>query len=111
MKTAIITLSIIVFSLILNSNQLFAQSEKIDFKVEWKADSVKNIVKVTILNGEPQTIKLYDNTPFEDGKLLIQNEVLSDKIFEIEVEKKIKLCVCVVKDASTYNCKWLVVEK
>ena len=107
------TLKTIVFIAFLafSSNTIFAQDNKIDFKVEWKNDSVNNVIKVTILSGEPARIMIYDNAPLDNGKLISKTDILSKKYLEIITDKKINLCVCVIKDATNFNCKWLDIEK
>ena len=111
MKSLIITLSIIVYAMFFNNYQAQAQSDKVDFNAEWKADSVNNVIQVTIINGDPNSVMIYDKSPFDNGILLSKTDLFSKKKVEIITEKKIKLCVCVVKDAINFNCKWLVVEK
>lgn len=87
---------------------LKAQETKPEFTAEWKADTVNHIVVVKAPEvSTPYTVFIYDANPFEGGTVLDKKEVILNQTTEIELNKKIKVCVCVVKDAMDFKCKWL----
>ena len=85
-----------------------AQDEKIEFSVTWKENTDKAIIVVTINNGTPPfTFFVYEGSPFKDGKLISKTENITSKTFEVEIDKKMKVFVCVYKDDSNYVGKLL----
>ena len=72
----ILKTTVFIGILTLVSNNIFAQDNKIDFKAEWKMDSINNIIKVTIINGDPINIMLYDNAPLDNGKLISKSKFI-----------------------------------
>jgi hypothetical protein len=104
------TLVFVLFCIFVSEN-MYAQDKKLDFKAEWKKDSAQNIIKVTILSGEPLSVMIYDKSPFEKGILLSQTSVLSNSTIEIVADKKTKLCVCLINAEEDFKCKELEIEK
>jgi hypothetical protein len=105
MKTSFLFILLIFFSF-----GLSAQSDKVEFKAEWKADTLNNIVKVTIISGDPLCVILFDKMPSQNGKPICKTDIKQRKIVELEKINKEKLCVCVFKDSISFSCKWLDVE-
>jgi hypothetical protein len=91
-----------------------AQDNKIDFAVTWKDSSDRNIIVVTIIKGnDPVSCYIYDNPPFDEGKLIKKVECISDRNFDIEISQKMKVFVCVFysKNHNQFAYKWLDVVK
>jgi hypothetical protein len=89
-------------------SKINAQDEKVDFTASWKQDSTKAIIVVNITKGNaPFTFFVYDGSPFDKGKLLSKTENITNKTFEVEMNKKMKVYVCVFKDNKNATSKWI----
>jgi hypothetical protein len=106
-KTSILFTILCFFSI-----RLSAQSEKVEFNAKWKQNVERAVIVITITNGEaPFTFFVYDGSPFKGGKLISKTENVITKTFEVEIDKKMKVYVCLFKDEKNINCKWLDISE
>lgn len=88
--------------------KLHAQDEKVQFTAEWKKNTDKSILVITVTKGTaPFTFFVYDGSPFKNGKQISKTENITNKSFEVEIDKKMKVYICLYKDESNFASMWL----
>jgi hypothetical protein len=109
----VVLLSIIsAFFLFCSISKTQAQEQKVDFTANWKADSTKAIIVVNITKGNPPyTFFVYDGSPYNGGKQISKTENIQKNSFEIEIERKMKVFICVYKSENNFIQKELDVTE
>ena len=90
-----------------------AQNDKIDFVASWKQNTDKAIIEITVSKGTaPFKCYVFDNYFFKGGKVLAQNEKVTETTFEIELSSKQKVYIFIMGNESTseFGQKWLDID-
>lgn len=108
-----ILLAVFFLTLFLSSQiRVNAQNEKVQFTAKWKQNTDTAIIIVTFTKGNgPFTLCLYDDSPFKGGKLISKKDNISESTFEVNIEKRQKVYLCVLKDDNNYTIKLLDVTE
>jgi len=78
-----------------------AQNEKINFVASWKQNTDKAIIEITVTKGEaPFKCYVYDKSPFLGGKLVAKTEGVTDNKFEILLNSKENVYICLYTSES-----------
>ena len=108
MKTHLLFIILYFFSFGLNAQT----SDKVEFTATWKQNTEKAVIIVTITNGDvPISFLVYDGTPFNGGKIISKTENVMTKTFEVVLEKKMRVYVCLYRDEKNYFAKWLEIAE
>jgi hypothetical protein len=108
MKTHILLIILYFFSFGLNAQT----TDKVGFTATWKQNTEKAVIIVTVTNGDtPFSFIVYDGSPFNGGKIIKKTENVLTKTFEVELDKKMKVYVCLYKDETNYLAKWLEIAE
>jgi len=107
-RTNILT-AIISFLLVFSS---FVQVDKLEFTASWDAKLNKNIINITITQGTvPVTCYVYESSPFTGGLLIKQIDNIDKRKFEVELDSRKDVYVCVYKDENNLAAKWVRISK
>lgn len=90
----------------------FVQVDKIEFSAIWEVKTNKNIIKITLTQGSlPVNCYIYESSPFTGGQLIKQIENIDKRKFEIELDSRQDVYVCVYKDENNLAAKWVRISK
>ncbi len=103
---------IIFIALLISANNAFSQEEKLDFTSSWKTKTTKNVLSISIIKGTtPVSCYIYESSPFTGGQLIKQIDNIDSKKFEIELEKKADVYVCLYKNENNLAARWARTSK
>lgn len=90
----------------------FVQMDKVEFTASWEVKTKKNILSITLTQGSlPVNCYVYESSPFTGGLLIKQIENIDKRKFEIELDSRKDVYVCVYKDENNLAAKWVRISK